>query len=93
MRHSCIPLAMYAKVRDHIAELLQCGDIRSTDNSWSFPVVLVRQKNKKNEDVCLIQRTDQTYDEKALSLSRIEEPLMLLQVQTIFTVLIWLHAG
>lgn len=75
LRHRRIPPALYAEVRDHLNKMLKDGDISPSKSPWSFPVVLVRRKDKRLRFCVDYRELNRRTIKDALSLPRITETL------------------
>ncbi|KAL5020815.1 hypothetical protein ScPMuIL_002102 [Solemya velum] len=75
LRHRRIPPALYAEVRDHLNKMLKDGDISPSKSPWSFPVVLVRRKDKRLRFCVDYRELNRRTIKDALSLPCITETL------------------
>ena len=53
--HRRVPPNQVEEFRQHIQKLLDKGVIRQSSSEYASPVVLVRKKTGRNEDVCRLQ--------------------------------------
>jgi hypothetical protein len=85
LRYRRIAPCMYNELRQHLKDLLQAGHIRPSKSPWSFPLVLIRKKDKSLR-VCINYRElNKRTIRDAYSLPRIDETMDLLSGSSLFS--------
>ena len=83
--HRRIPPALFNKVREHLAEMLQAGAIRPSQSSYSSNVVIVRKKDGSLRFCVDFRKLNSKTIKDAYAIPRVEDTLHLLAGAKYFT--------
>ena len=75
LRHRRIPPSMIDEVREYLDELIAANQIRPSQSPWSFPLVLVRKKDKSLRFVIDYRKLNILCKKDSFSLPRLDETM------------------